>query len=71
LAQRAADGNGSVVEERRALVEYREHFEELLGDSLPDVSLTQSIAQTGQSKWHTSTLKPSTQGAKNRTLNDV
>jgi len=47
LAQRAADGQATTDEERRALVEYRELFDELLGDGLPDVTPSQSISQTG------------------------
>jgi len=47
LAQRAADGQATTDEERRALVEYRELFNELLGDGLPDVTPSQSISQTG------------------------
>jgi len=47
LAQRAADGQATTDEERRALVEYRELFDELLGDGPPDATPSQSISQTG------------------------
>ncbi|HEX7102529.1 MAG TPA: hypothetical protein VF201_07795 [Nitrolancea sp.] len=47
LAQRTADGQATADEERRALVEYRELFDALLGDTLPDASPAQGVSQTG------------------------
>jgi hypothetical protein len=47
VSQRAANGQATTDEERRALAEYRELFDELLGDGSPAESTTQSISQTG------------------------
>jgi hypothetical protein len=47
VAQRSADGQATTDEERRALAEYRELFDELLSDALPDASPAHGISQTG------------------------
>jgi len=47
LAQRNASGEATTEEQRRALVHYRELFDELLSDGLPDASATRGVSQTG------------------------
>ncbi len=47
LAQRNAAGQATTEEQRRALVHYRELFDELLSDGLPDASHSRNVSQTG------------------------
>lgn len=46
LAQRNANGEATTEEQRRAFVHYRELFDELLSDGLPDASPTRGVSQT-------------------------
>jgi len=47
LAQRNASGEATTEEQRRALVHYRELFDELLSDGLPDASPSKGVSRAG------------------------
>jgi len=45
LAQRNASGNATTEEQRRAIVHYRELFDELLSDGLPNASPSKDVSR--------------------------
>lgn len=47
LAQRNASGQATTEEQRRAVVHYRELFDELLSDGLPETSQSKDVSRTG------------------------
>jgi ABC-type nickel/cobalt efflux system permease component RcnA len=47
LAQRNASDQATTEEQRRALVHYRELFNDLLSDGLPDAAPSRGVSQTG------------------------
>jgi FtsZ-interacting cell division protein ZipA len=47
LAQRNASGEATTEEQRRALVHYRELFDELLSDGLPEASPSKGVSRAG------------------------
>lgn len=46
LAQRNASGEATTEEQRRAIVHYRELFDELLSDGLPNASSSQGVSRS-------------------------
>jgi len=47
LAQRNASGKATTEEQRRAIVHYRELFDELLSDGLPNASPSKDVSRAG------------------------